>query len=399
MFALPGKTPKAKTASYSVPTRPHKPPQLMPSWPGADLGNQAMLRLLSQGAHRTPATALSIGSAPPQLSRKCADCEADEEVQTLQAKPASASEPASKGTPPIVHEVLRSGGQPLTPEVLALMETRFGHGFGHVRVHTDSRAAESVRAVHALAYTVGRDVVFGAGQYAPATGRGQRLLAHELAHVVQQRSATPHPESVRIGDAAAPHEREADAVAEQVLRGETPPALNATPVALHASVVEESCPPQPMGDPRKGRERPPSPEGGPSGGAKCIGRPAKENWCHSDKEGCDPTDHEGFPLIQAGDTRNAVGYAQCILNRMILEMVLCLVVPDCLSVARGYSPKAVNFIRTHLNLIGKTPIDVDCIFGADTLHATLALQAYWIKNPNAWDGKIGTDTWDGLKQK
>jgi uncharacterized protein DUF4157 len=66
------------------------------------------------------------------------------------------------------------------------MQARFGHDFGAVRVHTDWRAAESARAVNALAYTVGRHVVFGAGQYLPATGAGHRLIAHELTHVVQQ---------------------------------------------------------------------------------------------------------------------------------------------------------------------------------------------------------------------
>ncbi len=66
------------------------------------------------------------------------------------------------------------------------MEPRFGHDCGSVRVHTDARAAESAQAVNALAYTVGNGIVFDAGEYAPATPDGQRLLAHELAHVVQQ---------------------------------------------------------------------------------------------------------------------------------------------------------------------------------------------------------------------
>src|SRR5690349_11231589 len=71
--------------------------------------------------------------------------------------------------PEIVHDVLRSTGQPLDPATRAFLEPRFGHDFSNVRVHTDARAAESARAVNALAYTVGRDVVFGAGQYAPNT--------------------------------------------------------------------------------------------------------------------------------------------------------------------------------------------------------------------------------------
>ncbi|MFH0344338.1 MAG: DUF4157 domain-containing protein [Chromatiales bacterium] len=88
--------------------------------------------------------------------------------------------------PPVVYEVLKSSGQPLDPSTLAFMEPRFGHDFSFVRVHTDAKAAESARAVNALAYTVGRNVVFGAGQYAPGTTVGKRLLAHELTHVVQQ---------------------------------------------------------------------------------------------------------------------------------------------------------------------------------------------------------------------
>jgi len=70
------------------------------------------------------------------------------------------------------------------------MGPRFGHDFSNVRVYTDTKAAESARAVNALAYTVGRNVVFGVGQYAPETSTGKKLLAHELAHVVQQSSKT-----------------------------------------------------------------------------------------------------------------------------------------------------------------------------------------------------------------
>jgi len=88
--------------------------------------------------------------------------------------------------PFIVHEVLRSPGQTLDMETRAFMEPRFGHDFSHVRVHADKKATESAQAVNASAYTVGRDVVFGAGKYEPGTIAGNRLLAHELVHVVQQ---------------------------------------------------------------------------------------------------------------------------------------------------------------------------------------------------------------------
>ncbi|HET9282427.1 MAG TPA: DUF4157 domain-containing protein [Candidatus Angelobacter sp.] len=90
--------------------------------------------------------------------------------------------------PPIVHEVLRSPGQPLDKQTRAFFEPRFGHDFSRVRVHTDSRAAESAAAVNALAYTVGDDISFAGGRYAPDKPAGRELLAHELAHVIQRSS-------------------------------------------------------------------------------------------------------------------------------------------------------------------------------------------------------------------
>lgn len=91
--------------------------------------------------------------------------------------------------PRIVDGVLRSSGQPLDAATRAFMERRFGQDFSRVRVHTDDKAVESARAVHALAYTVGQDVVFGSGEYAPGTRGGQHLLAHELVHTMQQESS------------------------------------------------------------------------------------------------------------------------------------------------------------------------------------------------------------------
>ncbi|HYE13191.1 MAG TPA: DUF4157 domain-containing protein [Pyrinomonadaceae bacterium] len=88
--------------------------------------------------------------------------------------------------PESVRGVLSSAGRQLDDGARAFMEPRFGMSFGHVRVHADDRAADSARDVGALAYTVGRDIVFGAGQFAPDTQSGRRLLAHELAHVAQQ---------------------------------------------------------------------------------------------------------------------------------------------------------------------------------------------------------------------
>ena len=88
--------------------------------------------------------------------------------------------------PPSVDRALASPGRPLEPALRQDMEQRFGHDFGAVRVHADARAAELARAVNALAYTAGSDIVFDTGQYAPSTTEGRRLLAHELAHTIQQ---------------------------------------------------------------------------------------------------------------------------------------------------------------------------------------------------------------------
>ena len=82
-------------------------------------------------------------------------------------------------------------GQPLTQPMREFFAPRFGHDFSHVRIHTDARAADLAGAIHARAFAIGRDVVFGAGEFAPGTSRGRELMAHELAHVVQhERGAT-----------------------------------------------------------------------------------------------------------------------------------------------------------------------------------------------------------------
>ena len=99
--------------------------------------------------------------------------------------------------PALVQEVLRSPGQPLASEARAFFSPRLGQDFGSVRVHTDPQAVESARRLNACAYTVGRDVVFGPGQYRPATANGRQLLAHELTHVVQQTNGSLPPDTIQ----------------------------------------------------------------------------------------------------------------------------------------------------------------------------------------------------------
>ena len=128
-------------------------------------------------ADRMADSVIQGGKQPPVLS--------DGSLGTLQRDEPNTSS-ASPSAPPIVHEVLGASGQALDSSTRAFMEPRFGHDFGNVRVHFDARAAASARSVNALAYTVGHDIVFSDGAFAPDNPQGRSLLAHELAHVVQQ---------------------------------------------------------------------------------------------------------------------------------------------------------------------------------------------------------------------
>ena len=116
--------------------------------------------------------------------------------------------------PAAVREAMRSPGQPLPSPTRDVMEAEFGHDFSQVRVHADSQAAEAAGAVDANAFTLGNHIVFGTSRWAPQTPSGSRLLAHELAHVLQQPSG-PYldGEGLNISHSHDPAEREAEAVA------------------------------------------------------------------------------------------------------------------------------------------------------------------------------------------
>ncbi len=136
----------------------------------------------------SPATLPSLPAAPAQLSRRCAACEATEEP-ALRDKAAAGAPPMM--APAIVHQVLRAPGRPLAAATQAFFGPRFGHDLGQVRLHDDAQASASARQVGALAYAVGRDIVFDASHAQPESSGARPLLAHELAHVVQQAGARP----------------------------------------------------------------------------------------------------------------------------------------------------------------------------------------------------------------
>ena len=177
-----------------APTRPVRPLAL------ASLGNQTHLRRLQAklriGAVNDPqeheadqvADTVMRSAGPASLQRKCAGCE--EEEKPVQRQAGSAGDVDGGEAPSAVHDTLASPGAPLDAGTSAVMSERMGHDFSGVRIHTDAKADASAKAVNANAYTVGRDLVFAAGHYQPHAPSGQRLIAHELAHVVQQGAAS-----------------------------------------------------------------------------------------------------------------------------------------------------------------------------------------------------------------
>ena len=123
-----------------------------------------------------------------------------------------------------VESVLRGGGRPLDTAQRASMQDRFGHDFGRVRLHDTAEAARSAEELSAEAYTVGHHVVFAAGRYQPSASAGRLLLAHELAHVVQQRDAPPSG-PIEVGPSRDALELEAERAGRAVLVGERPIAV------------------------------------------------------------------------------------------------------------------------------------------------------------------------------
>jgi hypothetical protein len=152
---------------------------------------------------------LALQPAPEELVQRQQKKEADD---TLAAPAFSAA--------------VQSGGQALDSATRTQMEPHFGHDFGQVRVHTGEQAAESARTIDSQAYTVGSNIVFGAGRYAPDNRRGQQLLAHELAHVVQQAPGrATAPTSARelpLGATGDPFEQAASQAAASLMSTNAP---------------------------------------------------------------------------------------------------------------------------------------------------------------------------------
>jgi Domain of unknown function (DUF4157) len=179
---------------------------------GVPHGARVLRRKCACGTHTAGEQCEACSKESAELRRKGTDATVLRRLQRRADKPDADQIEA----PGIVHEVLRSSGQPLARQTRAFFEPRFGHEFSRVRVHADAQANASARAVNALAYTVGNHVAFAGGRYAPETAEGRQLLAHELTHVVQQRGVE-HPDQsspIAVGPVNSPHEHAAAANAE-----------------------------------------------------------------------------------------------------------------------------------------------------------------------------------------
>jgi Domain of unknown function (DUF4157)/LysM domain len=168
-----------------------------------------------------------ISKKEESIDRKCNACEMkedkEEDEKQLRISPKPSTTCTLEGNEEITNEVnnvLSSGGSSLDASTRELMEPRFGYDFSNVKIYTGESAARSVRSVDALAYTVGNDIVFDEGMYMPGTMEGRRLLAHELAHIIQQGpTADRRNGKLTVELSSSPFEQEAEQAAEYAATG------------------------------------------------------------------------------------------------------------------------------------------------------------------------------------
>ena len=216
------------------------------------LGNRGLAGVLRQTLAQ---------QAIPELRRKCAvgnesEQECSECGNRLAREREAASESAGSEAPAIVGDVLKTPGQPLAESARRALEPRFGYDFSRIRVHDGPEAAESASAVKAAAYTVGNHIVFGPGRYAPGTNEGDRLLAHELTHTIQQTGGVWPGRNLARGEAGegGPLQRDLDAEYQTSPSAETADltaaADDSTPISMapiqvagepHAFEMEGGC--------------------------------------------------------------------------------------------------------------------------------------------------------------
>ncbi|WP_375386977.1 DUF4157 domain-containing protein [uncultured Amnibacterium sp.] len=200
-----------------------------PSRTGASTAQAAEALQLAAAGHVSPHGVLALqravgNAATAEVVQREEQPEEEEELQMSRLRSDSGSpEAVQREEESPVLSLLRSGsGSPLPSPVRGDMERRLGSDFGDVRVHTGADAHESATSVGASAYTVGSDVVFQNGRYDPSSDQGRHTLAHELTHVVQQRSGpvdgTPTGDGVSVSDPGDRFERAAVASADRAMQ-------------------------------------------------------------------------------------------------------------------------------------------------------------------------------------
>ena len=199
------------------------------------IGNREVARLLNSGVIQAKLKVNQPGDVYEQEADRIADqvtttpanstvSAAPPHIQRFTGQPTGQMDAA----PASIDKALASPGRPLEPAVQQDMEQRFGCDFSKARVHSGAVAEQSAREVNANAYTVGHNIVFGAGRFEPGTQEGRRLIVHELAHVVQQSAAdgnrVAQDNKIRGGSTIFQPVAEGRAIAPTVQRQPTPPA-------------------------------------------------------------------------------------------------------------------------------------------------------------------------------
>jgi hypothetical protein len=199
-------------------------------------------RLTTSSATGSNASQGGLGGV---LRRKCASCdEKEEKVPAIRRMPTAGRDfstvpaapwmPGPTASPPLDSGVAR--GKPLDAEIRSAFEPRFGRSLAGVRTITDGDAPRAAAQLNARAFTVGQSIWFASGEYRPHTYDGRRLLAHELAHTLQQADGATAPAAeLRVGPVDDPAERAADAAADAVMRGETASVATVAPALRRQS--------------------------------------------------------------------------------------------------------------------------------------------------------------------
>jgi hypothetical protein len=358
----------------------------------------------------------SRASASGSLQRACdcgqhttsngGECEECKKKRQGALQRSAVNDSPHREAPPIVHEVLRSPGQPLDANTRAFMEPRFGHDFSAVRVHTDAKAAESARAVNSLAYTVGQDMVFGSGQYNLHTNKGVRLLAHELTHTIQQKTMNASNSSLNIGSVNSVAEQESRAAGENIAGGYSAGAIDVQQAGvLSRQEGESSGPRECLGrtiEPERPRES--DDEEGPGFWGTILGGLLGE-WNDDPSFAMMGVD-VGVSLVpvldQASDARDLAAHLyylifECQYDRFMrwLGLVFTLIglIPEVGSAIKGASKFVIRGVQEVLSHLADLLRPFRRWIGE--LGDFGALQRYVVRNWDTWSSQV-IRAWDRL---